>query len=128
MLPYLTNQLINQTPLLNDWSSIYTDGSQGTDVSSTLNTTARNDLSSYTNAYVHDCSFSDISSSGNGGVIYWSTSSSSNKLLVEYSSFNTCSSSDTGGAIYFSDEGQCVLSSVCGVKCNTGNSQWAQFC
>ena len=49
-------------------------------------------------------------------------------MLVELCSFNTCSTTGYGGAIYFYDQGQCVLSSVCGVKCNTENQGYGQFC
>ena len=49
-------------------------------------------------------------------------------MFVELSSFHTCSSLSDGGAIYFGTSGQCVLSSVCGVKCSTDNNYWGQLC
>ena len=50
-------------------------------------------------------------------------------LLVEQSSFNTCTSILSGGAIFFGNVGQCVLSYVCGVKCNTAIGLfYGQFC
>ena len=110
---------------LSEWSDFYIDPPKGNDVKQMMNETGKTDLSSYENAYVHDCTFKKISGSGNGGVIYYSKNS---KLLVELCSFNTCSSSYDGGAIYFNAEGQCVLSSVCGVKCNTGSGRSGQFC
>ena len=108
-----------------EWEDFYTDGSSANE-NFEIKTNDYNDLSAYENAYVHDCTFKNISGSGNGGVISYSKNS---KLLVEHSSFNTCSTAIYGGAIYFSDEGQCVLSSVCGVKCNTGDGvNYGQFC
>ena len=65
-------------------------------------------------------------SSGSGGAISYSSSSDS-KLLVEYSFFNGCNCTLYGGAIFFAYEGQCVLSFVCGVKCNTGKDCFGQF-
>ena len=109
---------------LSAWKDFYTDGSSA-NKNFEIKINDRNNLSNYENAYVHDCTSFNISGSGSGGVIYYSKDS---KLLVEFSSFNTCSSSSHGGAIYFGSSGQCVLSSVCGVKCNTDNSQWGQFC
>ena len=121
MLAYLTNQLINQTPLLNDWIEHYGQNSGEPTKKTKLPNTPQ---SFESNTWLYDCTFQGLTDR----AIDFSSSSSSNKLLVEYSSFNTCSSSGDGGAIYFGTSGQCVLSSVCGVKCNTGNSQWGQFC
>ena len=111
--------------LLIEWTDFYTDGSEGTDLNSTINKTQRNDLSSYENAYVHDCSFSYVSGSSYGGVIYYSIES---KLLIERSSFKSCNSTSHGGVIYINGRGDCVISFVCAVKCNTYDSCNGQFC
>ena len=74
--------------------------------------------------YISRCAFFNVT----GTTIRYQSSQDSSKLLVEYSSFNTCSSTNGGGAIYFGTYGQCVLSSVCGVKCNTGKNYIGQFC
>ena len=114
--------------LLKEWTDFYTDGSEGTDLNSTINKTQRNDLSSYENAYVKDCIFQNILETNdqmNGGAIYYSKSS---KLLVEFCSFNECNTkAASGGAIFFDSSGHCVLFSVCGVKCNSGYYE-GQFC
>ena len=72
------------------------------------------------NFWIYECRFANIENTDVPGSCICKDSSSNTTLLVEHSSFNTCSSSFYGGAIYFSDEGQCVLSSVCGVKCKAG--------
>ena len=74
--------------------------------------------------YISHCTFSYVTKT----TISYSTKNQNSKLLVEFSSFNTCSTSiQNGGAIYFGDEGQCVLSSVCGSKCQTNNGLFGQF-
>jgi hypothetical protein len=73
--------------------------------------------------YVSNCLFESITSTGNGGALFCSTSVTC--LLVESSSFFTCKTSGYGGAIYFSNsnDGQSVLHEVCGNDCwTTGNS------
>ena len=89
--------------LLQKWIDFYTDGSEANE-SLEINTNSRNDLTSCGNAYIPDCTFQNISGSGNGGVISY-ISVSSSKLLVEHSSFNTCSITSLGGAIYFFNKG-----------------------
>ena len=74
--------------------------------------------------YISQCSFSNVKQT----TIRYSSSLDS-LLLVELCSFNECStSSEYGGAIFFSDQGQCVLSSVCGVRCSTNDGKYGQFC
>ena len=65
-------------------------------------------------------------SRGNGGAVAYHSSSSS-KLLIEYSSFHGCNCTNYGGAIYFGEFGQCVISYACGYKCSTGNNFNGQF-
>jgi predicted outer membrane repeat protein len=77
---------------------------------------------SNTYLYVLNCLFSSITSTGNGGALYCSTSVS--YLLVESTSFFSCKTSGgDGGAIYFynTNSGQCVLHEVCGCDCCTAD-------
>jgi len=68
-----------------------------------------------------DCSFSSMRISGSGSVFYFSTTSSV-KLLVELSSFLNCSSTDHGGAIFFNCiNGGFVSHKVCAGLCYTNN-------
>jgi predicted outer membrane repeat protein len=72
--------------------------------------------------------FSSITSTGNGGALYCSTSVS--YLLVESTSFFSCKTSGgDGGAIYFynTNSGQCVLHEVCGYDCCTTDSSYCHF-
>ena len=71
--------------------------------------------------YIFQCTFNKVTKTS----IQYSTLNENSKLLVELSSFNFCSSSQRGGAISDCDSGQCILSSVCGVKCT---SEEGQFC
>jgi hypothetical protein len=75
--------------------------------------------------YVLNCLFNSITSTGNGGAFYCT----STYLLVESTSFFSCkTSSGNGGAIYFSNSGgQCVLHEVCGYDCCTTDSNHRQF-
>ena len=77
--------------------------------------------------YISQCIFSCVTET----TIHYSTTIFSNYslMLVEHCSFNKCStSSSDGGAIFYSHQGQSVLSFVCGVKCNTDNRGYGQFC
>ena len=80
---------------------------------------------SNTYLYVLNCLFSSITSTGNGGALYCT----STYLLVESTSFFSCKTSGgNGGAIYFSNSsGQCVLHKVCGYDCCTTVSNYPQF-
>ena len=92
----------------------YYEGNQKYSIKSTLS-----------HLYLCHCTFTNVTETS---IRYSSTSSS--LMLVELCSFNTCSTGlQHGGAICFSDQGQCVLSSVCGVKCYTGSGRYfGQFC
>ena len=109
---------------LTEWTDFFDlkDDETINDITPVIVQEERNILSSYNNAYVHDCTFSQISGRGSGGAICYTKNS---KLLVEYTSFNDCTSTGEGGAIYFGNSGQCVFSSVCGVKCTA--NQFGQF-
>ena len=80
------------------------------------------------NMWIYGCTFKNIEYFKDKGCCICKDSSTYLNLLIEYSSFNTCINSGAGGAIYFGSSGQCVLSSVCGVRCNTGNEAIGQFC
>jgi hypothetical protein len=70
-----------------------------------------------TSVHVLNCLFRSISSSQDGGALYFS---SITYLLIESSSFFSCKTSeDDGGAIFFSNGGQCVFHKVCGYDCNS---------
>jgi predicted outer membrane repeat protein len=77
------------------------------------------------NVYVLNCLFSSITSTGNGGALYCT----STYLLVESTSFFSCKTSGGyGGAIYFYNSGgQCVLHEVCGFDCCTTDSYYGHF-
>ena len=68
----------------------------------------------------HSPTFINISGSSNGGELYYSKNS---KHLGEYSSFKKWSISSSDDAIYFGNEDQCILLSVCEVRCTTDNNQ-----
>jgi hypothetical protein len=81
-----------------------------------------------TYVYVLNCLFNSITSTSNGGALYFGTSVS--YLLVESTSFFSCKTSGgIGGAIYFSNtnSGQCVLHEVCGYDCCTTDGSHSQF-
>jgi hypothetical protein len=80
---------------------------------------------SNTYLYVLNCLFNSITSTGNGGAFYCT----STYLLVELTSFFSCKTSGgMGGAIYFSNSGgQCVLYEICGYDCCTTDSNYAHF-
>ena len=124
MQPYFFGEIWNHTRLFLDWSLYYGEGCPGN----------KTDLNSHTSltesSWILDCNFINIQDhEGTGSAISFSSSSPSNKLLVEHSIFNTCSTSYYhGGAIYIAEEGECVLSSVCGVKCYTGDGYYGQLC
>ena len=113
MLAYRTREFSNQTPILNYWNDFFNDNY----------THKRNDslIDVSSNLWIYGCTFIKVENNDGKGSCICKDSSASINLLVEYSSFNTCSSSSNGGAIYFYCEGQCVLSSVCGTKCTSGN-------
>jgi hypothetical protein len=71
-----------------------------------------------TNVYVLNCLFGSMTSTGNGGALY--CSSSVTFLLIESTSFFSCKTNgQNGGAIFFqnTNSGQCVLYEVCGNDC-----------
>ena len=68
--------------------------------------------------YICNSYFYDMSGNTNGGCIYVSTKSSTTKLLVETSTFYN-SSVLSKGAVIFMQEGNSILSKLCGVECKT---------
>jgi hypothetical protein len=68
-------------------------------------------------AYIKNCFFNGISTSGTGGSICYS-SSSSLLMLIESSTFINSQASSHGGAVYFCN-GQFVMSKVCGYGCRS---------
>jgi hypothetical protein len=85
---------------------------------------------SNTAVYVSHCLFRSITSTGNGGALYYSGSTIS-YFLVGSSSFFSCNTSNGyGGAIYFYNAGssQSVLHKVCGYDCySTHSNPYYQF-
>ena len=80
-----------------DWNEYY----EGEAINISLGND-RHDISKYGQAWVNNCQFRNIeNSNGNGGVLYYSGSISS-QLLVKLSVFSNCSCADSfnGGAIY----------------------------
>ena len=78
--------------------------------------------------YISHCAFSNVTEST---IRYFRNiidSPADSRMLVEFCSFSTCSSISYGGAIYFGAYGQCVLSSLCGIKCATDTNYHGQFC
>jgi predicted outer membrane repeat protein len=76
--------------------------------------------------YVLNCLFNSITSTGNGGALYCT----STYLLVESTSFFSCKTSGgNAGAIFFqnTNSGQCVLHEVCGYDCCKTDSITCQF-
>ena len=74
--------------------------------------------------YIFGCSFENITT----GAIRYSSKEAS-LMLIEHCFFTQCISTYYGGAIFFSQSGQCVLSSVCSVKCQTQEGyMYGQFC
>jgi hypothetical protein len=86
--------------------------------------------SSSSSVYVLSCLFNNCNvPSGDGGALSCSTSVT--YLVVEYSSFFSCkTNSGRGGAIFFfnTDNGQCILYSVCGFDCYSANTYGVFAC
>ena len=83
---------------------------------------------SNTCVHVSNCFFGSITSTGNGGALY--CSSSVTYLLVESTFFFSCKTSGGyAGAIYFNNQnnGQCVLYELCGYDCCTTDSNSIHF-
>jgi hypothetical protein len=99
----------------------------------TLSSVEYNSRQNTTAASVHvlNCLFNRITSSSDGGALFFSTSVQ--YLLIESSSFFSCKTSAIyGGAIYFSNtnSGESVLHKVCGNDCcstitESSNGQFA---
>ena len=72
------------------------------------------------NVYIHGSRFVSLENKdGNGGSISFESGSTDSKLVVERTSIVGSSASKKGGGIYFNSEGQCILSKLCGFKCNS---------
>jgi hypothetical protein len=79
-----------------------------------------------TGLYISNCLFRSITSSSNGGALYYSDSGT--YFLIESTSFFSCKTSASYGAIYiYISNGQSVLHKVCGFNCSTTNSNSYQF-
>ena len=76
--------------------------------------------SSQSHLYIWNCKFTNVTQT----TIFYSSTLSS-LMLIEECSFNSCSSSDYGGVVFFFQNGQCVFSSVCGIRSKSG--RWGQF-
>ena len=74
--------------------------------------------------YICNSYFYDMSGNTNGGCIYVSTKSSTTKLLVETSTFYNSSVLSKGAVIYM-QEGNSILSKLCGVECKTEQNSGA---
>jgi predicted outer membrane repeat protein len=73
-------------------------------------------------AYIKNSFFNGLSSTTNGGSIYYSSTSSNLLMLVESSTFINSQATKNGGAIYFSNSGQFVMFKVCGYGCKSTSS------
>jgi hypothetical protein len=105
------------------WSDYFT----GNPNSTFSNSYENRQTPSVTNVYFLNCVFRSITSSGNGGALYCSTSVSC--LLIESTSFFSCKTSSNGGAIHFSNtgSGQCAFNKACVYNCYTTGSNNGQF-
>jgi hypothetical protein len=81
---------------------------------------------SSTSVYVSNSLFISITSTGDGGALYFTSMA---YFLAESTSFFSCKTSSAGGAIYFehTNSGQCVLHEVCGYDCCTTADTRFQF-
>jgi hypothetical protein len=110
---------------LTAWSDFY-NSQQPTPINKQKHTSKLN--LSDASVYVSNCLFVSITSTGNGGALF--CSSSVTYLLVESSTFFSCKTSSYGGAIYFSNSnnGQSVLREVCGNDCCATSNSDGLFC
>jgi hypothetical protein len=107
----------------NAWGDYFT----GSPTSTLSNKYEARQTPSVASVYVSNSLFGPITTTGQGGVLYCSTSVQ--YLLVESTSFFTCKASSNGGAIYFynTNSGQSVLYEVCGYDCCTTSASDGQF-
>ena len=76
------------------------------------------------NVAVEDCVFHDITSESNGGAI---SSTSISRIFIEETTFTTCKTTDSfGGGIYINN-GECVISHVCGFDCSSKSPDSSSF-
>ena len=85
---------------------------------------SNNERIKFTNFYLTDSLFSNLTSSLNGGSLDLSDTFNLN-LLIKFCIFSYCSSINSGGAIYFScSNGACVLNYCCGYFCYATGNNW----
>jgi hypothetical protein len=98
--------------LFEQWSDFYS----GQPTQTYGSRTSQLRITSSGNVYVSNALFNKITTSGDGGAIYCS---STILFLSESCSFINITASGQGGAIYLSITGESILSKVCGYGCST---------
>ena len=78
--------------------------------------------------YVFRCEFIECKATGSYGGAICVSSSTSTKMLLESSKFIKCKTNKGAGAIYFSNNGNSVISKICGFGCfSTGSINQFDF-
>ena len=124
---FISKELITHSNVHCDWAQHY--GS--TNIPTTRISSDSQNLffnANENNVWIRNSFCSVHDTTDDGGAISFASESDESKLLIEHSTFLECSSTGYGGAIYFGSSSQCVLSSVCGIKCNADKYQYGQFC
>jgi hypothetical protein len=121
---------MNSFQLSSDWIDFYPNISPNQTIS--MGNTNFQFSSDNGSIYFTNTIFINITHSGEGGALYfYSSSFISNKVLIEESFFIECrttSSGMGGGAVYLSQYGDCIFRLVCGSGCFSYSNVQGQFC